>query len=166
MPTIRALRPGDLAAVTAIYAHYVTGSVATFDEVPPDEAAWRVKAADIAGRGLPFLVAEVDGEIAGYAYASAYRPKPAYRHTVEDSVYLAPGLTGRGLGRSLLKELVGLAAEAGARQMVAVIADSGAAAAASIALHTAEGFTEAGRLRRVGFKHGRWLDTLLLQREL
>ncbi|GIH26499.1 N-acetyltransferase [Acrocarpospora phusangensis] len=163
---IRALRAEDLPAVTAIYAHYVTDSVATFDEVPPSQEAWREKAEDIEIRGLPFLVAEIDGVVAGYAYAAAYRPKPAYRHTVEDTVYLAPGRTGQGIGRALLKELLGLAAEAGAKQMIAVIADNGSESAASLALHAAEGFTEAGRLRHVGFKHGRWLDTVLLQRAL
>ncbi|MEO3861670.1 N-acetyltransferase family protein [Acrocarpospora sp. B8E8] len=163
---IRTLRAEDLPAVTAIYAHYVTESVATFDEVPPSQEAWRAKAEDIEIRGLPFLVAEVDGVVVGYAYAAAYRPKPAYRHTVEDTIYLAPGCTGQGIGRALLKELLGLAAQAGARQMIAVIADSGPESAATLALHASEGFTEAGRLRHVGFKQGRWLDTVLLQRAL
>lgn len=163
---IRTLRADDLPAVTAIYAYYVTDTVATFDEVPLSQEAWRAKAEDIEIRGLPFLVAEVDGVVAGYAYAAAYRPKAAYRHTVEDTIYLAPGRTGQGIGRALLKELLGLSAEAGAKQMIAVIADSGDEAAASLALHASEGFAVAGRLRHVGFKRGRWLDTVLLQRAL
>jgi L-amino acid N-acyltransferase YncA len=164
MTNLRPLSEADLAAVTAIYAHYVTGSVATFDETPPGVDAWRAKAGGIAAAGLPFLVAEDDGEVLGFAYASAYRPKPAYRHTVEDTIYLAPGATGRGLGRRLLAELIDRAAAAGARQMIAVIADGGDPASAK--LHAAFGFAEAGRLRAVGLKHGRWLDTVLYQLEL
>jgi L-amino acid N-acyltransferase YncA len=118
----------------------------------------------LAGRGLPFLVAETGGAVTGYAYASPWRPKPAYRHTVEDSVYLAPGQRGRGLGRLLLEALLTGCADAGVRQVIAVIADSGDPA--SVLLHRACGFTDAGRLTRVGFKHGRWVDTLLMQRAL
>ena len=114
-------------------------------------------------RKLPFLVAEAGGTVAGYAYASPWRPKPAYRHTVEDSVYLAPGQRGRGLGRLLLESLLTGCADAGVRQVIAVIADSGDPA--SVALHRACGFAETGRLSQVGYKHGRWLDTVLLQRE-
>ncbi|MEV0231688.1 N-acetyltransferase family protein [Nonomuraea sp. NPDC050786] len=161
MTNLRDVAEADLPAVADIYAHYVTGSVATFDETPPGLDAWRAKADGIVGAGLPFLVAEVDGAVAGYAYVSQYRPKPAYRHTVEDSIYLAPGLTGRGLGKLLLGELIRRAAETPARQMIAVIADFGDPASAR--LHKGFGFEEAGRLRAVGFKHGRWVDTVLLQ---
>ncbi|WP_113699381.1 GNAT family N-acetyltransferase [Nonomuraea lactucae] len=164
MTELRPATGADLPAVAAVYAHYVTTSVATFDETPPGVEEWRAKAGLIAGRGLPFLVAVDGGEVAGFAYAGPYRPKPAYRHTVEDTVYLAPGMTGRGLGRLLLGELIGRAARTDARQMVAVIADTGDPA--SLRLHAAFGFEEAGRLRGVGFKHGRWLDTVLLQRAL
>jgi L-amino acid N-acyltransferase YncA len=164
MTTIRPLSDADLPAVAAVYAHYVTETVATFDEVPPGVEDWRAKAAAIRAAGLPFVVAESGGEVLGYAYAAQYRPKPAYRHTLEDSIYLAPGATGRGLGRLLLGELIAAAPEAGARRLVAVIADSGDPA--SLRLHAAFGFAEAGRLRKVGFKHGRWIDTVLLQLDL
>ena len=114
--------------------------------------------------GLPWLVAEMDGRLAGYAYAALYRARPAYRHTVEDSVYLAPWARGRGVGRSLLDAVIGGARDAGARQMVAVIGDS--ANLGSVRLHRACGFLEVGVLREVGFKLDRWLDTVLMQRRL
>jgi L-amino acid N-acyltransferase YncA len=161
---IRAAAPTDLDVVAGIYAHYVTGSVITFDEVVPTVAYWRRRLDDLAERRLPFLVAEVGGEVAGYAYAGPWRPKPAYRYTVEDSVYLAPDRTGRGLGRALLDALLPGCARAGARRVIAVIADTGDDA--SVALHRAVGFTPAGRLAGVGYKHGRWVDTLLMQRDL
>jgi phosphinothricin acetyltransferase len=150
----------DLEAVAGIYAHYVTGSVVTFEEVPPTAEEWGRR----LGQGLPFLVARSGDEVVGYAYASPWRPKPAYRHTVEDSVYLAPGATGRGVGTALLRALLDGCADAGAKQVVAVIADTGGDA--SEALHRRFGFTHAGRLTAVGFKHGRWLDTVLMQRAL
>jgi len=161
---VRAATASDMERVAGIYAHYVSGSVVTFDTAPPDAADWRRKHAELAGRGLPFLVAEAGGEVAGYAYAAPWKTRPAYRHTVEDSVYLAPGWTGRGLGRLLLDALLAACAQAGVRQVVAVIADSGDAASA--ALHARSGFTDAGRLTAVGHKHGRWLDTILMQRDL
>lgn len=179
---IRAAEANDLGAIAAIFAHYVTTSVSTFEETPPTVREWEKKLSGIGELGLPFLVVEAGGEgggssdggrgggdgrgarVAGYAYAGPWRPKAAYRHTVEDSVYLAPGWTGRGLGRMLLTALLDHCARAGARQMIAVIADS--EAGASVALHRACGFTDAGRLAGVGFKHGRWIDTLLLQRAL
>ncbi|MFD8013250.1 GNAT family N-acetyltransferase [Streptomyces sp. NPDC058955] len=163
-PLIRAATEADLDAVAAIYAHYVDHTVVTFDETPPPVSSWRTRLAELSARGLPFLVAEDAGRIAGYAYASPWRPKPAYRHSVENSVYLAPEETGRGLGGSLMEALVAACTAAGAHQMIAVIADSGTAA--SLALHRRLGFTEAGRLRSVGLKHGRRLDTILLQRTL
>ena len=157
---------GDLGRVAEIFAHYVTHSVVTFETVPPTVADWQARLDGLAGLGLPFLVARAGGEVAGYAYAGPWRPKPAYRHTVEDTVYLAPGETGRGLGRSLLGELLARAGQAGAQQMVAVIADAGADSAASVALHRAFGFAHVGRLTAVGSKHGRWIDTVLMQRGL
>jgi L-amino acid N-acyltransferase YncA len=164
---VRAAVPADLEDVAAIYAHYVTTSVATFEEVPPTPADWRLRLDDLADRKLPFLVAE-DGSagrpVCGYAYASPWRPKPAYRYTVEDTVYLSPAHTGRGLGRALLGALLAACADAGARQVIAVIADTGSDA--SIALHRRFGFVQAGRLSGVGRKHGRWIDTVLMQREL
>ncbi|MEV3983539.1 N-acetyltransferase family protein [Nonomuraea sp. NPDC049758] len=168
MTTIRDLTEADLPAVTAIYAHYVTGGVATFDETPPGAGEWRAKAAALAAAGLPFLVAEDSGAVTdavtGYAYLSQYRPKPAYRHSLEVSIYLAPGATGRGLGRLLLGELIRRASATDARSLIAVIADGGDPA--SLRLHAAFGFQEAGRLSNVGFKHGRWIDTVLMQLDL
>ena len=162
--TVRAAVPADLQAVAAICAHYVTTTVTTFEEVPPTVADWQRRLDDLAGRNLPFLVAEADGTVCGYAYASPWRPKPAYRHTVEDTVYISPARTGRGLGRALLGALLSWCEQAGARQVIAVIADTGSDA--SVALHRRLGFEQAGRLRRVGRKHGRWIDTVLMQRDL
>jgi L-amino acid N-acyltransferase YncA len=156
--------PADLTGVADIFAHYVWNTAATFETAPPTVADWRRRLDDLAGLGLPFLVARVGGEVAGYAYASPWRPKPAYRHTVEDSVYLAPGRTGQGLGRALLGPLLTGCAAAGMRQVVAVISD--ADADASIALHRSFGFVDAGRLTRVGHKHGAWIDTVLMQCDL
>ncbi|MFI6480424.1 GNAT family N-acetyltransferase [Nonomuraea sp. NPDC050663] len=164
MSVIRPLRDEDLTAVRDIYAHYVAETVATFDEVAPDLDAWTAKAGAVTAAGMPFLVAEADGRVLGFAYAGQYRPKPAYRHTVEDTIYLAPGATGHGLGGRLLAALIEGCAATPARQMVAMIADTGLAASAK--LHLRHGFTEAGRLTRVGFKLGRWVDVVIYQREL
>ncbi|MFF9149009.1 GNAT family N-acetyltransferase [Streptomyces sp. NPDC014861] len=161
-PLIRPATEADLGAVAAIYAHCVDHTVVTFDETPPPLSFWRSRLDDLAARGLPFLVAERAGRVAGYAYASPWRPKPAYRHSVENSVYLDPEHTGRGLGAALMVALVAGCSRAGVRQVIAVVADSDAAAA-SVALHRRLGFAEAGRLASVGHKHGRWVDTLLLQ---
>jgi L-amino acid N-acyltransferase YncA len=159
---IRPVAPSDLDAVAAIFSHYVTSSVITFEVTPPRVEHWSRTLDDLAARGLPFVVCECDGEVAGYAYAAPWRTKPAYRHTVESTIYLAPDRTGRGLGRQLLRTLQRCCALAGVEQMIAVIADSGNPA--SIALHRACGFTDAGRLTKVGYKQGRWIDTVLLQR--
>jgi L-amino acid N-acyltransferase YncA len=163
-PVVRAAAPADLRQIAAIYAHYVTTSVATFEEVPPTVAHWRHRLDDLAAQNLPFLAAEAGSAVCGYAFASLWRPKPAYRHTVEDTVYVAPDCTGRGLGRALLGALLTGCERAGARQVIAVIADSGSEA--SVTLHRRLGFAYAGRLGRVGYKHGRWIDTVLMQREL
>jgi phosphinothricin acetyltransferase len=156
--------PADLERVAGIFAHYVTTSTVTFEDTPPAVADWRRRLDDVAGLGLPFLVAKAGGEVAGYAYACPWRAKPAYRRTVEDSVYLAPDRLGQGLGRSLLAALLAGCTEAGARQVVAVIADTGGDA--SVALHRSLGFAHAGRLMAVGHKHGQWIDTVLMQRDL
>lgn len=156
--------PTDLPTVTAIFSYYVTSSVATFETTPPTEEDWRHKQAGLDERGLPFLVCEVDGQLAGYAYAAPWRNKPAYAQAAEDTIYLHPERTGQGLGRRLLTSLLRQSAAAGVEQMIAVIADSGDPA--SVALHRACGFTDAGRLRHVGRKHGRLLDTILMQRDL
>ncbi|WP_062211988.1 GNAT family N-acetyltransferase [Streptomyces sp. NBRC 109706] len=163
-PVLRPATADDLPAVAEIYAHYVAHTVATFDERPPPLDTWGTRLTQAGERGLPFLVADAAGEIAGYAHAGPWRPKPAYRHTVEDSLYLAPGHTGNGLGSLLLAALIDGAARAGARQMVAVIADTGGRT--SVGLHRRAGFADAGRLVGVGHKHGRWVDTLLMQRPL
>ncbi|HKF77997.1 MAG TPA: GNAT family N-acetyltransferase [Candidatus Dormibacteraeota bacterium] len=161
---IRPATVHDLDRVAEIFAHYVTTGVATFEEQPPTREAWRSRLAELSEAGLPLLVADHDGLAVGYAYVSHWRPRPAYRHTVEDSVYLSPQWTGRGLGRRLLEALLAECARAGIRQVIAVIADTGDPA--SGALHRACGFREAGRLRAVGYKRGRWIDTLLMQRDL
>jgi L-amino acid N-acyltransferase YncA len=161
---IRPATPEDLDEVARIFAHYVTSSLTTFEETAPTVPDWRRRLDELDVRGLPFLVAEACGEVVGYAYASPWRAKPAYRHTAEDSIYLAPAWTGKGLGRALLDSLLTRCAAAGVRQVIAVIADTGEEASA--ALHRACGFAEVGRLGRVGYKHGRWLDTVLMQRDL
>jgi L-amino acid N-acyltransferase YncA len=161
---VRAAVPADLEQVAAIYEYYVTTSVATFEEIPPTAADWRLRMDDLAGRNLPFLVAESGAVVGGYAFAAPWRPKPAYRHTVEDTVYVSPAHTGLGLGSSLLAALLAECERAGARQVIAVIADTGSDA--SVALHLRFGFAQAGRLSGVGRKHGRWIDTVLMQRQL
>ena len=140
--------------------------MATFEEVAPTTADWRERLGELTGQNLPFLVAGAGryGSVCGFAYASPWRPKPAYRHTVEDTVYLSPDCTGRGIGSALLGTLLAGCAAAGARQVIAVIADTGSGASA--ALHRRFGFTQAGLLSGVGRKHGRWIDTLLMQKEL
>ena len=138
--------------------------MATFDESPRTRSSWSRLADELTGLGLPFLVAETGGVVTGYAYAGPWRRKPAYRLTVEDSVFIAPSRTGTGIGRLLLTELLTACTEAGMRQVIAVIADTGDPA--SVGLHRACGFTEVGRLNGVGFKHGLWIDTLLMQRTL
>jgi L-amino acid N-acyltransferase YncA len=161
---IRAAAPADAEQIAAIFAHYVATSVATFEEVAPTAADWQRRLGELADRKLPFLVAADGSDICGFAYASPWRPKPAYRHTVEDTVYLSPGHTGRGIGSALLGGLLAGCSVAGARQVIAVIADTGSDASA--ALHRRFGFTQAGRLSGVGRKHGRWIDTVLMQKEL
>jgi L-amino acid N-acyltransferase YncA len=158
---IRPAASGDLDAVAAIFSHYVISSVVTFEVTPPAVDYWRRTRDDLAGRGLPFLVCECGGRVVGFAYAAPWRAKPAYQHTVESTIYLAPDHIGRGLGRQMLRVLQQECALAGAEQMIAVIADSGNPASA--ALHRACGFADAGRLRKVGRKHGRLIDTLLMQ---
>jgi L-amino acid N-acyltransferase YncA len=154
----------DLPAIMEIYGHEVREGTASFELEPPDLGEIANRLGTVRRLGLPWLVAEMDGRLAGYAYAALYRARPAYRHTVEDSVYLAPWARGRGVGRSLLDAVIGEARDAGARQMVAVIGDS--ANLGSVRLHRACGFLEVGVLREVGFKLDRWLDTVLMQRRL
>jgi L-amino acid N-acyltransferase YncA len=163
-PVVRSAEPDDLDAIADIYAHHVRTGVATFETDPPDLHEWRRRFDAVTDLGLPFLAAEHNGEVVGYAYCAQWKSRPAYRHTVEDSVYLAPHAVGHGVGGRLLAALLVDCADAGVRQVIAVIVD--ADAAASLALHRNRGFVDAGRLTAVGFKHNRWLDTVLLQRAL
>lgn len=154
--------PGDLAAVQAIYAPHVLDGLSSFEETPPDRAEMARRFAAITGGGFPYLVAEADGLILGYSYASHFRPRPAYRYTVENSIYVRPGLLGRGIGRALLETLKQRCAAAGFRQMVAVIGTVGADSP-SILLHRRHGFRETARLAGIGFKFGRWVDGVIMQ---
>lgn len=162
--TIRTSRDDDLDAIAAIYAHHVRHGTASFETEPPPVEEMGCRRADILARGFPYLVAESGGAVAGYAYAGPYRPRPAYRDTVEDSIYLRPDAAGRGVGTALLTALVEACAGLGLRQMVAVAGDS--ANLASVRVHERCGFRVVGVLKDVGYKHGRWLDTVLLQRSL
>ena len=164
----RAIRPAktsDIAAITRIYASAVEHGTASFELDAPDETEMARRMADLVGKGFPYIVAEIDGVLAGYAYAGPYRARSAYRHTVENSVYIAPDMQHRGVGRALLAALIEACEARGYRQMIAVIGDS-TKQAASIGLHEALGFRHVGILDHVGFKHGRWLDSVLMQREL
>jgi phosphinothricin acetyltransferase len=161
------LRPAtaaDVPAIQAIYAHHVLHGLATFEEEPPDAAEMARRMHDVLARDLPYLVAEADGRLLGYAYAAPYRPRSAYRFSVEDSIYLDPGAMRRGIGRALLTRLIADSEAAGARQMLAVIGDSGNAG--SVGLHAALGFAPVGTFRAVGLKFGRWVDTVMMQRPL
>jgi L-amino acid N-acyltransferase YncA len=162
--TIRDAADEDLAAIAAIYEHHVRTGLGSFEEEPPPPAEIARRRADILARGLPYLVAAGTGSILGYAYAAPYRARSAYRFSVEDSIYVAADDAGRGVGRALLAALVSRCTEAGYRQMVAVIGDS--ANAGSVALHERLGFRRVGLLPAIGFKHGRWVDSVLMQREL
>ena len=161
---IRDATEHDVPAIQRIYGHHVLTGTASFEEVPPTEAEMAARRENVLRLGLPYLVADDDGAVLGHAYATAYRPRPAYRHTVEDSVYGTTGQHGRGIGRALLAALIARCEAGPWRQMIAVIGDSGNAG--SIALHQRLGFHRVGALTNVGFKHGRWLDSVLMQRAL
>jgi L-amino acid N-acyltransferase YncA len=161
---IRAATAADLPAITAIYDHAVRTGTATFELEPPDLAEMTARFAHLTDGGFPYLVAIADERVAGYAYAGAYRARPAYRFTVENSVYLPPDAQRRGIGLKLLNALIDQSTALGFRQMIAVIGDS--ANAGSIGVHTRAGFQMVGTFGNVGFKFGRWLDTVLMQREL
>ena len=161
---LRAAASEDAPALAEIYGHHVRTGAATFELDPPDAAEMERRRAGVIELGLPYLVAEVDGVVAGYAYASRFRPRIGYRFTVEDSVYIGRESMGRGLGRLLLGRLIEECAVAGARQMVAVIGDS--ANTPSIKLHESFGFRRVGVLTQVGWKFERWFDAVLMQREL
>jgi L-amino acid N-acyltransferase YncA len=155
---------GDMPEIAAIYARHVATGLASFEEEPPSLEEMRRRRADALRLGLPYLVAKLAGKVAGYAYASPYRARSAYRFSIENSVYVADGMVGQGIGRSLLGALIARCEEGPWRQMIAIIGDS--ANAASIALHRAHGFRMVGTLRAVGLKHGCFVDTVLMQREL
>jgi len=164
MITVRDFNPDDLAAVTRIYADYVLHGTATFEEVAPQSEEIARRMAKIAAQGLPWLVADAEGAVAGYAYASLFHGRSAYRFTLENSVYVDAAQHRRGVGRALLTELLARCEALGYRQMIAAIGDSGNHS--SIGLHWALGFREVGVYRSVGMKFGRWLDVVLMQRSL
>lgn len=162
--TVRDAYEADMDAVLAIYTHHVLHGLATFEETPPSLDEMKARRRAVLAAGLPYLVAESAGRVVGYAYATAYRPRPAYRFSIEDSVYVADGLGGQGIGSALLRDLIARCETGPWRQMLAVIGNSGNEG--SIALHRRMGFEEAGVFRSVGFKLGRWVDTVLMQRPL
>ena len=164
LPAIRAAGEADIAAITAIYAAEVRDFVNTYEYDAPDEAEMRRRMQGIVEAGYPYLVAEVDGQIAGYAYASSFRARIGYRFTVENSVYVAADWQGRGIGSALLGRLIADCESRGFRQMVAVIGE--AANAGSIRLHERFGFSHIGTFPGIGLKYGRWLDTVFMQRAL
>ncbi|MFK7854599.1 MAG: N-acetyltransferase family protein [Granulosicoccus sp.] len=161
------LRPAvesDLGAMTDIYAHHVLQGTGSFEEIPPDVCEMRKRWKERVEQGYPTLIAEIEQRVVGFAYANAYKSRSAYRFTVEDSIYVAPKATGRGVGRTLLQSLIQICTEQNYRQMIAIVGDS--ANEASIAVHTACGFSVIGTARELGFKHGRWLDIVFMQRPL
>lgn len=163
-PLIRPSRDDDVAAIAAIYGYHVIHGIASFEEVPPAVEEIARRRGEIVARGLPYLVAEREGRIVGYCYGSLFRPRVAYRFTLEDSIYVDAAEVGRGIGRALLGSLLACSAALGYRQMVAVI--GGRETIPSIRLHEAEGFSHVGVLPAVGFKFGRWIDIVLMQRAL
>ena len=163
-PEIRPATAADLSAITEIYEHAVRYGTATFELIPPDLAEMTRRFGVLMDGGFPYLVATLEGRLVGYAYAGAYRPRPAYRFTVENSVYLQPAIHRRGIGLLLLQRLITECEARGYRQMIAVIGDT--ANAGSIGVHTRTGFQMIGTHPNVGFKFGRWLDTVMMQRAL
>jgi phosphinothricin acetyltransferase len=162
-PVIRDARAADSETIAGIYAHHVLQGTASFDTVPPPASDWAEKIGAILGRGWPFLVAERDGGVVAFAYATQFRDRPAYAETCENSVYVAPEMVGQGIGSAIMRVLIERAVSCGFRQMIAVV---GGAEPASVAMHRKLGFVEAGRMRDVGRKYGRLLDTLYLQLDL
>jgi phosphinothricin acetyltransferase len=164
--TTRPATEADLDAITAIYGHAVLNGTASYEYDPPSRAEMGARFAALASGGYPCIVAQTErGAVAGYAYAGPFRTRPAYRFTVEDSIYVSPDCQRRGAGRLLLEQLIRQSAARGARQMIAVIGDGGVNLP-SVRLHAAMGFAECGRILGSGFKFGRWCDTVLMQRAL
>ena len=164
MPTIRPSRDKDIPAIAAIYAHHVLSGTGTFETTPPTEAEMAARRADVLGKGLPYLVAEEDGRLLGFAYCQWFKPRPAYRFSAEDSIYMHPDARGKGLGKRLLAELATQAEAAGIRKLIAVIGDSGNAG--SIGVHKAQGFSQVGIFKSCGWKFGRWLDIVLMEKSI
>jgi L-amino acid N-acyltransferase YncA len=162
MTTIRTSRDEDLAAITAIYAHHVLHGTGTFETEPPSLADMTARRADVLSKNLPYLVAEKDGEILGFAYCNWFKPRPAYRYSAEDSIYLANDARGKGLGKQLLEALVQAAEAAGVRKLIAVIGDS--ANIGSVGVHRAQGFSHVGILKDCGWKFGQWRDVVLMDK--
>lgn len=163
-PVIRPASKADVTPIQAIYAHHVLHGTATFEIEAPNLTEMSARYDRLIGEGLPYLVAELDGMVVGYGYVGPYRPRAAYRYTVEDSIYLHPDWRGQGLGRALLDRLIAESTQRGFKQMIAVVGDSDNRA--SVRLHLAAGFTEIGTFRAVGWKFNRWLDTVMMQRAL
>lgn len=161
---LRSATHDDISAITAIYRPAVLHGTASFELEAPSEEEMRRRFEAIVAGGYPYLVAELDGVVVGYGYANAFRPRPAYRFSVENSIYVAPDHHGKGVGKALLAKLIEVCTAQGFRQMIAVIGDSGQRA--SIGLHRSLGFTFSGTAHSVGYKHGRWLDTVMMQRAL
>lgn len=161
---LRDAAPGDIAAIREIYAHHVLHGLASFEETPPSAEEMRSRHASVCAAGLPWLVAVEGGEVLGYGYCTLYRTRSAYRFSLEDSVYVRQGVHRKGIGRALLAELIRRCEALGYRQLIAVIGDS--AHAPSIGVHAAAGFVRVGTIRSVGFKFGRWVDTVIMQRPL
>ncbi len=164
MTTIRPSQDADISAITAIYAHHVLHGTGTFETTPPTAEEMATRRLDVLGKGLPYLVIEDASGVVGFAYCNWFKPRPAYRFSAEDSIYLAPSATGKGWGRLLLIELMAQAERAGVRKLIAVIGDS--ANQGSIAVHTACGFERTGVLSNCGWKFDRWLDVVLMDRAL
>ena len=164
MTSIRPSRDGDLPQVTAIYAHHVLHGTGTFETDPPSQADMAARRADVLAKGLPYLVAEEGGRVLGFAYCQWFKPRPAYRFSAEDSIYLHPDAAGQGLGKALLAELASQAEAAGIRKLIAVIGDS--ANAGSVGVHRALGFTPVGSFKSCGWKFGKWLDIVLMEKSL
>ncbi|MCR4378479.1 MAG: GNAT family N-acetyltransferase [Rhodospirillales bacterium] len=162
--TLRDSRPEDLADIQRIYAHHVERGTSSFEEIAPDVNELATRRQSVLDIGMPHIVAELNGKVQGFAYANRFRPRSAYRYTVEDSIYVEPAATGNGIGTQLLTELIERCTRLGFRQMIAVI--GGAGNLASINLHKRLGFTVAGQLKATGFKFGTWVDTILMQRAL
>jgi L-amino acid N-acyltransferase YncA len=164
MPTIRPSVPEDIPAITAIYAHHVLHGTGTFEIDVPSETDMANRRLDVLSKGLPYLVASDGGRVLGFAYCNWFKPRPAYRFSAEDSIYLAPDSLGQGLGRTLLTELAAQAERVGVRKLIAVIGDS--ANAGSIGVHHSVGFDHVGVLKSCGWKFDRWLDVVLMEKPL